>query len=420
MHKLVTIATGFGVAVMGLNYITAAQAQDLDRNEGVRDRAREEFDAKGLLSTPLMFFPTFSIGGEYTDNFLAEESNTEDDFIVKSKAGLVVETTWGRHSLFSSIEAAYDQYIDNENESGFDIKARLGGRLDISRQTSFTSEVKFTSARESRSSVDVQGAITEKPIDYRIFETKSRLVVLPLPVGLSTGLDVTYYDYDDGRQIGGGVIDQDNRDKTIYETFLRGSVEVSPDMQLFLEGRYNFREFDLGPSDVAIDRDSDGYELQTGIVFKIGRMAQGTVGLGYFEQNFNDDTSLSDVDGFDFDVGIKFTPTEIFTINLNAGQEVKDASTAGVGGYVSTSVGATADIEIARNIIWSSSVRYSEDDYEGVQRSESRFAAGTLVDLLINRNMGLSFHYNYLGQDSNIAGREFDKNTVGLTLKLQI
>ncbi len=398
----------------------SAVAQDLSRNDSVKDRPRAEYDAKGLIATPLIFYPTANLSFDFTDNVFASEFTQTEDMIVGAQAGLAMETTWSQNAIYGNVNGSYDHYLDQTDESGFEFKSLLGARIDANHAFSIGAEGHFQSLLEDRGAVNSVGLASAERIEYLNYGVNGRIHLKPLPVGFRLDASLNAFDYEDGTTIGGLNIDQDNRDKIVYEVSGRGIVSVSPDMELFLGAGYNMREFDLAPPLVGVNRDSSGWDAAFGLTFKIGRMAQGTASVGYFEQSYDDDPTLVDVDGFDFDLGFQFTPTEVFTLNLNAGRSVEDASSPGVGAYVETSVGGGVDIEVARNVIWSVETTYQDDDYDTSPRDENRFRAGTSVDVFFNRFAGITLEYNFSQQESNIVGRSYDRNTAGISLNLQM
>ena len=69
-----------------------------------------------------------------------------------------------------------------------------------------------------------------------------------------------------------------------------------------------------------------------------------------------------------------------------------------------------------RNVIINGSAGYGEDDYEGVPRMDDTLRAGLGLDYLLNRNFTFGVGYDYTDRDSNLAGSDYKKNVVGLTL----
>jgi len=68
-------------------------------------------------------------------------------------------------------------------------------------------------------------------------------------------------------------------------------------------------------------------------------------------------------------------------------------------------------------VILGGKVSFANQDYEGVARDDDVVRAGLGVDYLLNRNLSLRLGYDYTDRDSSVAGLDYSRNEVGLTLK---
>ena len=114
-------------------------------------------------------------------------------------------------------------------------------------------------------------------------------------------------------------------------------------------------------------------------------------------------------------------PTELTTLTLTGSRDVRDATVAGAGGFLSGNFGLQLDQELLRNLILTARLGYGRDDYEGIDREDKRASGYLGANYLLNRNLGFTLAYDYLKQESEGAapGANFEANRVSLSSSLQ-
>ena len=65
----------------------------------------------------------------------------------------------------------------------------------------------------------------------------------------------------------------------------------------------------------------------------------------------------------------------------------------------------TVDHELLRNLLLQAVVSVSDEDYQGIDRSDTYVRAGFGAKYLMNRYIHLDLDYNYLSLDSDAQGR---------------
>ena len=235
---------------------------------------------------------------------------------------------------------------------------------------------------------------------------------------MTSRIGATYsdFDYDTVPLTGGGVLNQDFRDREEYTQLLRLGYDVSPDTNVYVQGTLNQREYDQKPPVVALNRDSDGYAVVAGADFRLTNLAQGGVYAGYQSQDY-DDPTLPEIDGVAFGANVDWFVTPLTTVRFEAGSAIEETIAAGASGYTDNSAGLRIDHELMRNVIVGGAISFANQDYEGIARDDDVTRAGLSVDYLLNRNFSLRLGYDYADRDSSVAGLDYSRNEVGLTLK---
>lgn len=408
---------GVAVAALLSSMTGYATAEDV-RGQGVADRARPDYDAMGVRTGSFLLYPSLTVGGSYNDNIYAAESNTESDFVTDVSGQLSLVSTWSRHELILNATADAAFYAENDDENVVDWGVGATGRIDIVRDSSIDLEAAYDHLTEDRGSANATGVQSE-PTEYDLLYGLVAINHKFNRVSLRAEGTYSDYDYDNGTLIGGGVSFQDDRDRTEMVGTVQVGYDISPDTNVFLRGSVNERDYDLDVPAATVDRDSDGYEVVAGVEFGISQLATGEIYAGYQSQDYSDVT-LDNISGFAFGVDVEWYVTPLTTVRALASSSVEETINASASGYLSNSYGLGLDHELMRNVIVSADVGYTTDDYEGITRKEDTLTLDLGVDYLINRNFRAEFGYTYTNRESDTAGRSYDNNVVGISLKAQL
>ncbi len=326
--------------------LSAAQSQGAnlfarDRNVAVRDRPRPEYEALGLTLGTFSVYPLIQIDAEHNDNIFAVSNGAVSDWIVRFKPEVQMDSTWSRHALGLYARANISRYQDFDDENFEDWSLGATGRLDITRAANIAFGYDHSAVTEPRTSSNAP-ASTREPISYDLDAAYLGFTRVSGRLKLSGRGDVRTFDYEDGVTLGGVVIDQDNRDRTITSLTGRADVALSPATAVFVQATSNTRDYDTATSLLLPARDSDGYEILAGANFEVGAVARGEIAVGYISQDF-DAVAYEDIDGFGARAQLEWFPTQLTTVTGYASRTIEDSGLAGSGGYLSTSVGARID-----------------------------------------------------------------------------
>lgn len=398
------------------------QSADLfarDRGVSVRERGRPEYEALGLSLGTFAVFPTLQIDAENNDNVFAVATGADSDWIVRLKPEVQIASGWSRHALSAYARANISRYQDFDAENFEDWGVGASGRLDISRAANLNAGYDYASITEPRTSSNAP-ASTREPISYDLASAFFAASRTSGRVKLSGRGDVREFDYQDAVTLGGTIVDQDNRDRTITSLTGRADVALSPDTALFVQAATNKRDYDTAVSGVLPARDSDGYELLAGANFEVGAVARGEIAVGYISQEF-DAAAYDQIDGFGARAQLEWFPTQLTTVTGYGSRTIEDSGIVGSGGYLSSSAGLRIDHELRRNILVNVDASLSRDEYEGIDRDDDRFQVSVGGTYLLNRNLGISVAASHFEQTSGglAAGSEFDVNRLTATLVAQ-
>lgn len=405
------VAAPAGVAAAQAAGLRSAQAasDDLfarDRAIAVRERAHEGYEARGVPAGAFTLYPRLQFEAEHTDNLYASATSERSDLILRLRPEVSLESGWARHALALFARGAINRHQDYGTEDSESWTAGFDGRVDVSRATNLAAGASIGEQVEPRTSSNAPSASIE-PIQYEMAQAYAAASRTTGRLRLSGRADVRSFDYQDGRDISGAVIDQDDRDRTIRSLSGRADYAISPATAIFAQVTGNDRDYDMASTPLVAARDSSGYEFLVGVNFELGAVSRGEIAVGYIEQEF-DSAAYSRIDGFGARAQIEWFPTELTTVTTAASRTIEDAGMAGAGGYLSSALSLTVDHELLRNVILSGQLAYTMDDYNDIDRDDDRFNASVGGTYLLNRNLGLTVSASHMEQSSSGAGRGVD------------
>ena len=388
------------------------------RGTHVLDRERPEFDAVGIRAGSFMLYPELELGVTYDDNVFGTQNNTDSDIYYGVSPSVSIESDFGRHELNFNGYTDSRFYSSDTSEDRFDWGVAADGIVDVSQFTQIQANVGYDELTEDRTSTNrVAGGI--EPTEYDVFNAGITLNQRFNRLTASVGARYTDNDYKDDAAIGGGVIDQDFRDHEKLVIPARLSYDVSPDTSIFVAGSYNTREYDQQPPAVAVNRDSNGYDVGIGAAFDFTNLIRGEAFVGYLEQEY-DQVGFQKVDGIDFGLNGEWYASELTTVTAGINRTVEESSSAGSSGHLDTTYEVGIAHELQRNIILTADASYLDVEFEGITRDDETISAGVGVQYLVNRNAELELGYDYTSRDSSAIGQDYDKSVVGLSLVLKM
>jgi hypothetical protein len=277
-----------------------------------------------------------------------------------------------------------------EDRTDWNLGADL--RLDVVRGTEIKANAHFARLHEPRGTDLTGGVVPGDPAEptelsrsgfgAEFGHTLNR-------VRLAFGASLEAIDYEDTPRVGGGAFNNDDRDRTVSELFAKASVEASEDTALFVRTRWSGHDFDAALDDDGFNRDSSGWGIDGGVEFAMTHVLVGEVFAGYTLRSY-DAPAFADAAELGFGAGLKWFPSMLTTIGIDAARSIEDTSINAASGFVSTRGQLGVDHELLRNIILSGRLGYENAEYQDVARDDDIVRASLGGRLLINSN----FHFN--------------------------
>ena len=381
-------------------------------SQGVMDRTRPEYNAAGIPVGGFRLYPTLAAGFSADDNIFRATDATSDTFWTLSPR-LDLRSNWMNDALQFYAQLDRYAYDDHSTENHTNWIVGTAGKFGLAQGSYLSGDAYYYDTHESRISPDLSEAALS-PTRYRRAHADTTGLVTLNRLALSATFDYDRYDFDDTKLIGGGLIDNGDRNRNIYEATGKASYELAPNQAIFTQITYDKRDFDRMFDRNGEDRTSDGYRIDAGAALMVTPLVQATAYAGYLHQNYA--APLKDASGFDFNAQIDWFTTQLLTVHFTASRTIEDTTIAGASSMDVRAVSASADYELLRNVILQPHVEYSDNKFDGISRDDKITSAGLQARYLMNEYLSAYAGYDYQHRATDAVGRRFSDNlfTIGL------
>ena len=212
--------------------------------QGVIDRPRPDYDPIGVPLGGFQLFPSIALDVSHDDNVFRIQRGTRGDIFVQLAPDLLLKSNWSQHMLNFQAGLQTYQYSNLSTESRTDWNVAATGRLDVQRGSEITGQASYQATHEARASPDQPGSAA-KPTPYTLMHAQSGFAYRPFRLGFDAGVLFDRYKYDLTPLVGGGRLDNHDRDRDAWQAFARAIYEFSPGYATFLKATYDERSFDL-------------------------------------------------------------------------------------------------------------------------------------------------------------------------------
>lgn len=392
-------------------------AEDI-RGQGVAERQYDAFTPQGVRMGSFVLRPSLTVSEAYDSNVFASETDVVDDFVTDTNVNLVLESDWANHSVQFEGDIEQSLHASQTSEDGLVWRVAGAARIDVLADTQINVGFLYGSLTEERGTPDAVGAAAE-PTEFSEVGVSLSLAQTFNRLSMEISGAYTELDFEDTPLVGGGVDDNDDRDRSVLEVVVQVGYEWVADTVVFLRGTYNVRDFKQDVPTVLVDRDSDGYELVVGTSFELGNLATGEVFAGYQEQSFAD-PAFATVSSIAYGASVDWYVTPLTTVRLSADNTIEDTTSGGASSFERQSIGVGFDHEFLRNVVASLDLEYARENFQVSGRDDETYELEFGVDYLINRVFSVGVFYGYEERASNFVGDSYSRNVAGIRVKSEL
>ena len=385
-----------------------------DKYEAVTDRAQPEFDAISIRTGAFDVRPVLRFSTGMTSNLFATSANEVDDVFVGIAPSVDFESTWSRHSLDFNGRLDHREYADTSSESRTNIELGADGRIDVNNSLNLFGAALLEDLNEPRSNIaSLQDAV--EPVEYSRVGGEAGAQYQSGRLRLRGAVGLVSLDYDDVELNSGLFQDQDFRDRDEMVVRFRTAYAVERDWAIFADLEQSESDYDAPNIFNALNRDFSTTSLRVGTNFELSNLLRGDIGIGGFQSNY-DDPTVADVDGLSVDGNMQWFASQLTTVTLGAARGVIDPGLVQTNAAVRTNVGIRADHELKRNVIITGEARFTNFDFENVDRNDDRWNLSTSAVWKLNPNIWLDGSLQLTDQSSNVQDFTESRVLVGLRI----
>ena len=384
-------------------------------DDSVIGRSRPEYDAQGVPLGAFRVYPVLNASASYDDNVLRTNASPQSDSFVEIVSQLSLRSQWSRHYLGLSAAVMRYQYSKLSSEDRNEWQVVGDGRLDVVTGVGFSAAVQHTSTFELRTSRDQVGAA--QPTPYQRSDVSLTFSYDPYRFGLQVVAEFERYHYDSTKlspSFGGGLLNNDDRDRNVYSIHATAQYELSPGYAAFIRPTYEERIYDL-QTGRASGRDSRGYKIDAGVNLLLSRLISGEAYGGYISQDLQG-SSFADLSAIDYGAALSWYPSELVTVHLNASRTPNATTLAGASLSDERYLEVGIDHELLRNVIVQGALSYTDTQFEGNPRHDQDFTAQVGVRYFLNPYLTVNARITHTVRDSTDIERRYSDNAISISV----
>jgi hypothetical protein len=369
----------------------------------------------GIRAGSLILRPAIEIDGGYDTNAQRTSRNRRGSAFWRTEGEFNATSDWSRHQFDLGLRGAYTAFTGVSNANRPEGEARLGLRLDASRDQTIETTLSARIDTERPGSANLPGGVSERVPYYNLGASlggtqRFGRTSLALRTTAERAL------YEDARA-GGVTISQEARNVTTYGARARLGHEITPGFTPFAEAGIDTRRHDLRLDQSGYERDSRGLTLRTGSSFEIERSLTGEASLGYTFRAY-EDARLRALRAPVLDAALTWSISPLTTLNLRAQSEIAETTIAGSSGALTYRGTATLTHAFLRNFTATATLGIARADYDRVNREETTLTAGLRLEYRFSRLLAARASYAFERYSVNTPGENYQAHTMLLGLRL--
>lgn len=352
----------------------------------------------------------------FDDNIFATPTDRVSDQITTVSPFVTLRSDWSKHALNVDASAAFGRYHQYSSENFDDFSVGFDGRFDLGTRRNVFGGMRYSRRHESRDSPDAVNGT--EPTVYDALEahlgTFQQFDRVTLRLG-GTFEDLNFQDV----PATSGTINNDDRDRTVYETGTRLGYLVDRRFEPFVQTTANWRRYDEAQDDFGYKRSSHGVSAMAGLKFRLDGGVSGEAMAGYMHQSY-EDGRFSDLSAPDFGGLLTWKPAPGTRLNLSVDRAIEETMVAGSSGYLNTETQVSLEQALTRSVTVGVSGSYAVADFQSVDRTDKTTALGAELRYFVLPNVFVGIEDRFLRRSSNVEDANFDENQVLLHVGGQV
>jgi hypothetical protein len=382
--------------------------------ERVRDRVRQHVQPIGIRARNFLLFPSLEGKAIYDDNIFATPTNEQGDLRTELAPALIIKSHLPRHILNLAFDGRLVSFAEHSDQNFIDGRAAFDGALHVDHAHTLALSAMTELVHEEHDAITASRDAKEPvPIHHSRVSAGITRDVGRLYGTLSATAD--RYNYYDVPAVGGGTLDEDNRDNDLLSTQLRAGYRFSPGFEAV--GKLKLLR-QINGEESASNPDSTGYEALIGLSMESSPLLRWRLLGGYGIRDY-DATGQKNTETALLEGHVEWLPTERMTIYGAVSRDISYFSGEGFDGYIETSVKGGVEYEIYNNLVLKLGAGFTRADFQGEDRRDDIYTGSIGLEYLMNKNWLFTFSYEHEERQSTDALYDMSDNRFMIGAKLR-
>jgi len=374
------------------------------------------FAAPGLRLGSFVLRPAIEVWSGYDSNPARVPAGRSSSLLVVSPE-LQMTSDWERHAVTANIRGSYMDYPSVGLADRPSLDARVGGRIDVTRDSRIDLEGRDLVGTDYPGSPNIGPDIARLPI----FDTVGGTLGVGqrfnrIDVSLKGTIDRTVWQ--PSQLIDGTSSSNRDRDLNQYGAQLRTSYELTPGLKPFLELDVDSRVHDLALDRSGLARDSHGTAPRGGSTFELSPLLTGEISVGYLTRLYRD-PNLPDLKGLIADGSLVYAVTPLTSMKLVAKSVADESVVPGVSGLFRRDAEVDVDHAFRRWLVGTAKLGYGVDDYTGSGRTDRRYLASAGLTYKLTRTTQIKGELREEWLRSSVPGQDYTATVAMIGLRYQ-
>ena len=337
---------------------------------------------------------------------------------------------WERHALVADLRGSFTGYggmLPQTLDGGVspaptkldrpDFTGHVDGRLDVTRDTDLTAQLRLRVATDNPGSPNIQAGLAGYPVyttlggTFGFDQRFNRLQV-------SGGATIDRTSYGDSTLTDGSTSNNDDRNFNQYGGVGRVSYELTPAIKPFVEAEGDTRVHDLQYDRSGYERDSSGGYAKAGSSFEFTRLLTGEISIGYAARNYTD-PRLNRLEGLLVTSSLTWNATPLTTAKFYSDTQIAETVLPGASGVLVHTYTVEADHDFRRWLTGIGKFTFGTYDYQGYNRNDKTYSIEGDLIYKMTRNLWIKGSLRHDVLNSNLANSSSASTVVMLGVRLQ-
>ena len=372
----------------------------------------DPFAALGIRAGNFILYPSLTTSFEHATN--ASGNGRSDTLTVTPE--LRLQSDWALNAATLTLRGAYarDFASDTPNSPSGSVDAT--GRIDLKPGWDIGLAGNYAYSQQSITDPNFPAGVDNRPGVHNFTGSAALDGRFGRTIFTAEG-KAGHTLYEDGTSAG-AIVDQGDRNNTVFGGRLRLGYESPLGVTPFVEGEVSRRQYDRVTDDNGLRRSGLAAIGRAGLAFDRGPVLTGEMALGYGVDTL-DDPALAALRALTVDGSLVWSPTRLYTVTFTGSTAFNPSTDAGSSGSVAYD--GSVDVAYAwkpnLTVDWTTDVTH--ETFQGSGRVDTTVKAGVSATWKLNRRTALSGGYSHEWATSTAAGNTYQSDALTVSLRLQ-